>query len=734
MDPFFRPHRNHTSSQLYMLRPTKPTALPDRTFSNNMKRSIDESSGGDIKEEPGYKSRRTSPGSSIPTPVYKEDKNGFIDLCSDEEDALDVQKRALAAIEQTKRDSEAARRLQNDLNNGGSSFSPSTTSSRPNAFNRIMGPSPSQSTASVDPFETPAPRNGTKPASTMPGSFTVVDIESDDDLKYMSSNPCSPNAGGNPSIHEPYFSALVRTWQDSSFSTFQGSNYSSVGGVKSENTYAGSSFALNPASKYTTQAGTQFQSTQGPYSVNKLAQANGMGGAPQPSLFGDLGMPGSSLAYPFDLGMPGTADYSQTMRDDIYNYVTDPRKTAEDIRNLLANITPDTDIPKESRVGTPEGLRYPLYEHQKVALQWLTANETGTNKGGILADDMGLGKTLSTLALILSRPAANRACKTTLIVGPVALLRQWQQEISTKILPNHSLSVFIQHQGKTKTYQDLRQYDVVLTSYGTLASEYKRLESFQERKKHHNIDIEADVYQKKLPFIGSRSKWYRVVLDEAQNVKNKDTKSAKAVCCLRAENRWCLTGTPMMNGVHELYSLIRFLRIRPYNDYQAFQGAFAALKKGTGSERTLKNCLKKLQAVLKAILLRRTKDSTIDGEPIIKLPPKTEEQVHAIFNEDEQAFYTELETKSKVTFNRYLKAGTVGKNYSNVLVLLLRLRQAACHPHLIMDFDEALVAGGSPDQVSLAKGLAPDVVRRIKEDATELWECPVCCKFHSMNC
>ena len=369
-----------------------------------------------------------------------------------------------------------------------------------------------------------------------------------------------------------------------------------------------------------------------------------------------------------------------------------------------------------------------------MALQWLSANETGTNKGGILADDMGLGKTLSTLALILSRPAANRACKTTLIVGPVALLRQWQQEISTKILPNHSLSVFIHHQGKTKSYQDLRQYDVVLTSYGTLASEYKRLENFQERKKHHNIDIEAEVYQKKLPFIGSRSKWYRVVLDEAQNVKNKDTKSAKAVCCLQAENRWCLTGTPMMNGVHELYSLIRFLRIRPYNDYQAFQGAFAALKKGTGSERTLKNCLKKLQAVLKAILLRRTKDSTIDGEPIIKLPPKTEEQVHAIFNEDEQAFYTELETKSKFTFNRYLKAGTVGKNYSNVLVLLLRLRQAACHPHLIMDFDEAVVAGGSPDQVSLAKGLAPDVVRRIKEDATELWECPVCCKFHSMKC
>lgn len=334
------------------------------------------------------------------------------------------------------------------------------------------------------------------------------------------------------------------------------------------------------------------------------------------------------------------------------------------------------EIPKEDREGTPDGLRYSLYEHQKVALTWLKAAEASTNKGGILADDMGLGKTVSTIALVLARPSPNRACKTTLIIAPVALLRQWEKEIGEKVLPSHKMSVFVYHSGKTKSYQDMRNYDVVLTSYGTLGSEYKRLDNLQQRKmQHKEMDINADLYQKKLPFLGIKSKWYRVVLDEAQNVKNKDTKSAKAVSLLQSQTRFCLTGTPMMNGVHELFSLIRFMRIRPYNDFTEFQSAFGILKKGTGSERQLKRALTRLQALLRSILLRRTKDSTIDGEPIIKLPPKTEEVVHAIFDEDQQNYYTALESKSKVTFNKYLKAGTVGKNYSSVLVLLLRLRQ-----------------------------------------------------------
>ena len=100
---------------------------------------------------------------------------------------------------------------------------------------------------------------------------------------------------------------------------------------------------------------------------------------------------------------------------------------------------------------------------------------------------------------------------------------------------------------------------------------------------------------------------------------------------------------------------------------------------------------------------------------ILVLPPRTTEVENPVFSEDEQAFYTALETKTQITFNRYLKAGTVGTSYSAILVLLLRLRQAACHPHLIKDFGVSAAADVSADQlIELAKSLDPLVVERIK--------------------
>ena len=132
----------------------------------------------------------------------------------------------------------------------------------------------------------------------------------------------------------------------------------------------------------------------------------------------------------------------------------------------------------------------------------------------------------------------------------------------------------------------------------------------------------------------------------------------------------------------------------------------------------VKNAMKKLQALLKAILLRRNKTSLIDGKPIISLPPKVEEIQHVVFSEDEQAFYSALESKTQLQFNRYMRAGTVGKNYSNILVLLLRLRQCCCHPHLITDFEEAAPAGvdlSVESMIELAKSLSPDVVARLLE-------------------
>jgi SNF2 family DNA or RNA helicase len=132
-----------------------------------------------------------------------------------------------------------------------------------------------------------------------------------------------------------------------------------------------------------------------------------------------------------------------------------------------------------------------------------------------------------------------------------------------------------------------------------------------------------------------------------------------------------------------------------------------------------------LRVVLKAILLRRTKFSKLDGKPLIQLPPRTTEKVHAVFSEDEQSLYESLESKTQIQFNRYLKANSVGKNYSNILVLLLRLRQACCHPHLIRDLSVDI--SGITEQADFtenAKQFSPDVVRRLREDPP--LECPVC--------
>lgn len=419
---------------------------------------------------------------------------------------------------------------------------------------------------------------------------------------------------------------------------------------------------------------------------------------------------------------------------DRVNYLTnDPTRTSAEIKSLLENIRPDEDLPVENREGTPNEMTYPLMEHQKLGLAWMKNMEEGSNKGGILADDMGLGKTIQALALMVSRRSTDPKRKTTLIVAPVALMKQWEREISQKLKNGREnrLTCFILHGvNRHTTWEQLKNYDVVLTTFGTLANEVKRKDKIDVEKRM-NPNWRPTGKADHLPLLGEDCKWYRVIIDEAQCIKNKHTKAAIGAVQLQALTRFCMSGTPMMNNVGELYSLIHFLRIKPYNQWERFNIDFVRpLKQGyeSGKERAMQ----KLQALLKAILLRRTKKSKIDGAPILSLPERTTNTQHAVFSNDELEFYRALETRTQLQFNKYLKAGTVGRNYSNVLVLLLRLRQACCHPHLIKDF--GMSSGGVDlslkDMLALAKQLAPEVVARIKEQGAaneqSALECPVC--------
>lgn len=252
---------------------------------------------------------------------------------------------------------------------------------------------------------------------------------------------------------------------------------------------------------------------------------------------------------------------------DVWSQIQDPAVTGKELEDLLKNIRPDMDIEEKNRERTPAGLKATLYLHQELALSWLKNMEEGTNKGGILADDMGLGKTISMISLMTIRPATARP-KTNLIIAPVALMKQWAEEIRTKLRTSHSMSTFIYH-GKKVTTEDLLQYDVVLTTYGTLAAELKRLEKIQGQDR--TVDLNDKAYATKIPLLHPhKAKFHRIILDEAQCIKNDRSLTAKAAWKLRGTYRWCLTGTPMMNGVHELFSLLCFLQIKPYTNKEKF--------------------------------------------------------------------------------------------------------------------------------------------------------------------
>lgn len=403
----------------------------------------------------------------------------------------------------------------------------------------------------------------------------------------------------------------------------------------------------------------------------------------------------------------------------------DPAKTREEISDLLNNIRPDEEVPDELLVPTPEAMTIRLHKYQEAGLTWLQRCEEGTNKGGILADDMGLGKTIQMLSLLVTRKSDDPRCKTTLIVAPVALLRQWKQEIQQKIKTGrHALTVFTHHgPSKKKSFRDLQHYDVVITTYGSLASEVKKLEKYTFRKK--NDPDARPTEAERCALIDPDAFWYRIILDEAQCIKNRSTQTAKGACMVNAKYRFCMTGTPMMNNITELYSLIHFLRIKPYCVWEKFRFDFVTPLK-TDLEEQRKKSMRMLQTLCRAIMLRRTKKSTHRGKPILVLPERSTEIDHSVFNKDEHELYQALETKTAVQFNKYLKAGTVGRSYTAILVLLLRMRQACCHPHLIKDFSVSEAAGvGVEDMVKLAEELEPQVVARIKESQGN-FECPIC--------
>nr|OQO27069.1 hypothetical protein B0A51_07410 [Rachicladosporium sp. CCFEE 5018] len=386
--------------------------------------------------------------------------------------------------------------------------------------------------------------------------------------------------------------------------------------------------------------------------------------------------------------------------------------------------------------------------------------------GGILADEMGLGKTIEMLALIHSHTspeqrAALRSAKsetmatlprlqksstevvsapaTTLVVAPMSLLAQWQSEAekasedgTLKTLMYYGTEKNVNLQTLCCAANAASAPNVIITSYGTILSEFNSVAANGGNRGSHGGLFSVN--------------YWRIILDEAHMIKNRSSKTAKACYELAATHRWTLTGTPIVNRLEDLFSLVRFLRVEPWSNF-SFWKTFVTLPFEKGD---FVRALDVVQTVLEPLVLRRTKDmKTPDGQALVPLPPRMIDIERVKLSDNEREVYDLIFARAKRTFNSNVEAGTLMKSYTTIFAQILRLRQTCCHPILtrnknIVEEEEdaaadADIANGLADDMDLtallerfqadegdqdASKFGTHVLKQIQEDQD--MECPIC--------
>ncbi|MCQ2397603.1 MAG: SNF2-related protein, partial [Lentisphaeria bacterium] len=291
-------------------------------------------------------------------------------------------------------------------------------------------------------------------------------------------------------------------------------------------------------------------------------------------------------------------------------------------------------------IAPPEWFAAQLRPYQQIALSWLASLE---QKGlsGILADDMGLGKTVEVLSMLALRHEAKPEFPS-LVVVPSSLVFNWTNE-AAKFAPRLKVGQYY-GSGRIADQKWFEQFDVVLTTYGTMRIDAVRLSSLR-------FDY--------------------VILDESQAIKNCDSATAKAACALRAEHRLAMTGTPVENHLAELFSQLTFL------NPGLFSKRFTeSLANENSVLHSRENAMRLHQAVAPFILRRRKEQVAPE------LPPKTEQILWCELEDEQRAQYDNLR-------DFYRQELSQGAETSNMLAALLRLRQAACHTALINEANQS---------------------------------------------
>lgn len=321
--------------------------------------------------------------------------------------------------------------------------------------------------------------------------------------------------------------------------------------------------------------------------------------------------------------------------------------------------------------------------------------------------------------------------RATLIVSPLTIVSNWEEQIAEHWQRNKRPTVYIYHGSSRSEDPDyVANHDVVLTTYATLASEFANQSTWTEGapsdgEKESDIDDEDDggfeMYDaqgevvsnngkkpdkskkkgkrkraggREAPNTLQRIEWFRIVLDEAHTIKEVRTMQCRAVCNLTAQRRLSLTGTPVQNRLDDLYAQIKFLRLEPFSDRFVWnEQCGQRQKKHALNSRSNANpnnepleqvALVKVQTIMKFLTLRRTKESrTATGEKLLELPAKNTRVVTITFDERERKKYRELHERYKEDFKEMEAEGTVGTNYATILQEISNLRICCDDPDLV---------------------------------------------------
>ncbi|MGB7347718.1 MAG: DEAD/DEAH box helicase [Pirellulaceae bacterium] len=291
----------------------------------------------------------------------------------------------------------------------------------------------------------------------------------------------------------------------------------------------------------------------------------------------------------------------------------------------------------ELQPEVPSTFQAEMRDYQLEGFRWMS-RLSAWGAGACLADDMGLGKTIQALALLAQRGKDGPA----LVVAPTSVGFNWVNE-TARFAPTLRPKVFGQG-NRDETLGELGPHDVVICSYGLLHSEAERIQKVA---------------------------WHTVVLDEAQAIKNYETKRSQAAMGLQAGFRLILTGTPLENHLGELWNLFEFINPGLLGSQTTFRDRFAIPIERDGCRATRQ----RLKRLVQPFILRRTKTEVLE-----ELPSRTEVTLQVDLSTEEAAFYEALRQRA---IEKLAETADDNKQSMQVLAEITRLRLACCHPKLV---------------------------------------------------